>query len=218
MPEPGHLRSLEISENIHLFPAPDPDSSVTPGHGRRKGLAVIGIIVVAGVLGNVALWRSSEARPSPPALPVTAAVSPQVIVAEPEQRHEAPATAAAVPEIAPLPEMAHVEIKVHQPQANLVLDGRSAGANQLKVEVPKDDGEHEIMASAPGYLPFKRTVSFAQDILLAIDLQKMRAGALPRRKAEVKNSSKRTDDSGMSPRPAAKRPMSNIDESDPYAP
>jgi len=206
-----HLRSLEISENIHLFPTPD---AASQGSSRRKALLVIGAIIIAGVVGNVALWRSSKPSASSP-VPVAIAAPP--VASVPEQRLENPITAAAH-EIAPLPETARIEITVRPPEAAVTLDGAPAGTNPLTLEVRKDHGKHEVEASAPGFLPFKRTVSFAQDVLLTVELQKAPTGTTSKHRGEVKSRGKTADDPGMSPRPAAKRPVSNIDESDPYAP
>jgi hypothetical protein len=213
---------LEHSGNIHLFSlVPDPPASkapsATPAKQKHKGLIVIAAVMVCGVVGNVALWRKSRERPKPTqamALPAEQH-APTLSV-----REAPPVPGALAPTIAPLPEGCHVEITVKEAGAQLVLDGNVAAGNQIKLDVPKDDKLHLVEASAPGFLPFKRKVSFARDVFLTISLQRQR-GSAPKREltAGVKLDGKHADDQGMSSRSnAVKRPASKIDEDDPYAP
>jgi hypothetical protein len=213
---------LEHSGNIHLFSlVPDPPGnqapSPAPAKQKHKGLIVIAAVMVCGVVGNVALWRKSRER----AMPTQAMALPAEEHAPTLSAREAPPVPGALaPTIAPLPEGCHVEITVQEAGAQLVLDGNVAAGNQIKLDVPKDDKLHLVEASAPGFLPFKRQVSFARDVFLTIALQKQR-GSAPKREltAGVKLDGKHADDQGMSSRSnVAKRPASKIDEDDPYAP
>lgn len=213
---------LEHSGNIHLF-ALVPDSpgskapAPTPAKQKHKGLIVIAAVMVCGVVGNVALWRKSRDRANPAQV---SALAYEKHAPVPSAREAAPVPSVLAPTIAPLPEGCHVEITVQEAGAQLVLDGNVAAGNQIKLDVPRDDKPHLVEASAPGFLPFKRTVSFSQDVFLTISLQRQR-GSAPKRDvtAGVKLDGKHADDQGMSSRSnAAKRPASKIDEDDPYAP
>jgi hypothetical protein len=216
---------LEHSGNIHLFSlvpgAPESkEQAATPAKQTHKGLVVIAAVMVCGVVGNVALWRKSREH----AVAAQAAALPsEGRERAPSPREAPPVPALLPPTIAPLPEGCHVEITVQEADARLLLDGKMAEGNQIKLDVPKDDRLHLVEASAPGFLPFKRSVSFSQDVFLTISLQKPRGpGSSASKKdvtAGVKLEGKHADDQGMSSRSsAARRPASKIDEDDPYAP
>lgn len=223
----GPGRRMELSGNIHLFPvvpeAPAGTKTVAmPARQKHKGLIVIAVVMVCGVVGNIALWRKINDRPKP-TQPV--ALSLPVGGQEPSTLpREAPAVPAPLaPTIAPLPEPCHVEITVQEAGAQLVLDGTPAEGNQIKLDVPKDDKPHLVEASAPGFVPFKRSVSFSTNVFLTISLQKARPSAAGAAKrdvtAGVKPDGKHADEQGVSSRSnAVKRPASKIDEDDPYAP
>lgn len=46
--------------------------------------------------------------------------------------------------------------------ANIVLDEVALGTSQIGVEIPLDPGPHVVVATAPGYLKFSRTVTVAE--------------------------------------------------------
>ncbi len=219
-PPPSTGRLLEHSGNIHVFPLFEAGAlgqvpAAAKAKQKHKGLMVIAAVMVCGVLGNVALWRRSSARVQPAeavSLPAQGRDSPL------SAREAPPVPASLPPTIAPLPEPCHLEITVQEPDAKLVLDGQVATGNQIKLDVPKDDELHLVEASAPGFLPFKRSISFSQDVFLNIALQKPRAPSKRDVTVGVKPEGKHADDQGMSSRSSAKRPASQIDEDDPYAP
>lgn len=216
---------LEHSGNIHLFSlvpaAPESkEQAAAPARQTHKGLFVIAAVMVCGVVGNVALWRKSR---EPAVAAQVAALPSEGREKAPSPREAPPVPALLPPTIAPLPEGCHVEITVQEADAQLVLDGKMAEGNQIKLDVPKDDKLHLVEASAPGFLPFKRSVSYSQDVFLTISLQRPRGpGSSASKKdvtAGVKLEGKHADDQGMSSRSsAARRPASKIDEDDPYAP
>lgn len=211
---------MEHSGNIHVLPLVEAvDHGKVPAAAKaeqkHKGLMVIAAVMVCGVVGNVALWRKSSARVQPAeAVSLSAEGRTNPLSA----REVAPVPALLPPTIAPLPAPCHLEITVEEPEAKLVLDGQVAPGNQIKLDVPKDDQLHLVEASAPGFLPFKRSISFSQDVFLNIALQKARAPSKRDVTAGVKPEGKHADDQGTSSRSNAKRPASQIDEDDPYAP
>jgi hypothetical protein len=229
---------MELSGNIHLFSAvPEPPDDATEfvppaTQPRHKGLLVIAAVMVCGIAGNVALWkRSADRHPASEQSGTT--FIPSLVQQTPQPVRELPPLPVLPPpEIAPLPDRCRVEITVQEPGATLALDGNLAGGNQIKLDVPKEDKLHLVEASAPGFIPFTRSVNFTQDVYLTISLEKERPAPPPVTKekptrtatrriatSRVKPDLKRADDGGMSSRPTgAKRSTSKIDEDDPYAP
>jgi hypothetical protein len=144
-----------------------------------------------------------------------------------------------VPVEKPLPSMSRVEITVQPADAVLYVDKRVVEGSQFKADVPKKKTLHIVQATAPGYLTFKRTVSFANDVFLDIQLTKAEspgprvaakapaAPAVQSRKPEINPEVKfeprvappaqPVEDFGMNlERPNMKRPTKKIDETDPY--
>jgi len=88
-----------------------------------------------------------------------------------------------------------------------------------------------VEASAPGFIPFTRSINFSQDVYLTISLEKERPAPPPAIKdrptraptrrvatSRVKADARHADDGGMSSRPTSAKRPSKIDEDDPYAP
>jgi hypothetical protein len=178
------------------------------------------------------LWNRSNDRQTRPVPPVAGSV-PSLVQQPPQPTREpAPLPVLPPPQIAPLPDRCRVEITVQDAEARLVLDGNLAGGNQIKLDVPKEDKVHLVEASAPGFIPFTRSVNFSQDVYLTISLEKERPPGHPISKdrptrtatkavatSRVKPDAKRADDIGIASRPTGtKRATSKIDEDDPYAP
>jgi eukaryotic-like serine/threonine-protein kinase len=78
-----------------------------------------------------------------------------------------------VPAEAPLPDTIHLDIRVAPSEAELTLDDKPVDGNQLRAEVPKDWNIHVIRASAPGFIPFSQSVSFASDVHLDAELRRL---------------------------------------------
>lgn len=245
-PDLGRL--MELSGNIHLFSAvPQPALADEPipndvvandtviaarPPNKHKGLLVIAAVMIGGVAGNVVLWNRSNDRQPRPASPAASSV-PSLVQQTPQPTRE-PAALPVLPppQIAPLPDRCRVEITVQDAEARLALDGNLAGGNQIKLDVPKEDKVHIVEASAPGFIPFTRSVNFSQDVYLTISLEKERPPGHPISKdrparaatravatSRVKPDAKRADDIGIASRPTGtKRATSKIDEDDPYAP
>jgi hypothetical protein len=140
------------------------------------------------------------------------------------------------------PARRHVEITVQPAKASLSLDKHAAEGNQIKMDVPQSLTLHMVQATAPGHIPFKKTVSYANDVYLEIKLEKSEAPpqhlaakvlspqvTAPQRgndtKLEVKGeprvapSGPAVEEFGMNlERPTPKRSTKKMDETDPYAP
>src|SRR4051812_33390584 len=65
---------------------------------------------------------------------------------------------------AALPKIAHLTVKVEPANANpqITVAGAAIPAALIGVERPTDPGTHEVVVSAPGYLPQKTSVTLAE--------------------------------------------------------
>ncbi len=107
-----------------------------------------------------------------------------------------------------------------------MLDGIAAGGNRIRAEVARAEARHVVEAAAAGYEPFKKTISFATDVYLDIELKRKPVpvhgstrGRTPQAPSEAKRSQAPAEDFGVTlERPAPRRPTKKIDEKDPYAP
>ncbi len=212
-----------------------------------RGFVVAGAVAVAIVAGLFVFFpRGKGKRPLPPpapavsTLPVAKPAAPQEM---PTSAAEEPAPSVAAPRPEPpAPGKRRIEITVQPAEASLLLDNRLAGGNAIKMDVPKAKTPHVVQARAPGYAPFRKVITYANDIYLDIKLEKVEAPtAQPRTKTysptaapketkpevkEVKTDPKPApaavapvEDFGMTlQRPAIRRPTKRIDETDPYVP
>jgi hypothetical protein len=214
-----------------------------------RGFVIAGAIALTVVAGLFVFFpRGKGKRALPPLSPV---VSRAPVPAPTGPEETSPAKAADTPEVAvEAPRLAppptgkrHIEITVQPAEAALLLDNRLAGGNAIKMDVAKAKGFHVVQARAPGYAPFRKTITYANDIYLDIKLEKVEAPAAQARtkthpqqlatqketKPEVREVKPETkpaptaaapvEDFGMTlQRPATRRPTKRIDETDPYAP
>lgn len=81
------------------------------------------------------------------------------------------------------PETRHIQITVQPAEASLYLDNRVAGGNLIKLDVQRSQSSHVVQAKAPGHVPFKKTINFANDVYLDIKLEKVEPPASVRVKS-----------------------------------
>jgi hypothetical protein len=213
----------------HPLAAAEP-AKMPPARFDTKWLLLAGIAAFALAAGAVALWKTSRnpvsMTPSP--APASAAVPPAPTPSAPAF----PSTPTPVVPAAPA-ELSHIDISVRPAEATLVLDTDTAGGNRIKAEFAKDQRQHVVMASAPGYETFKKVISFANDVYLEIELKKkpgsVRRGAKPHAspsltkatgKADTTPAANQGEEGGATLGPSeARRPAKkSIDEKDPYLP
>jgi hypothetical protein len=216
-PSPSKTTQVSSPTDVHLEPS-----------AKRKWLMVIVGAAVLGGLGGFLLPRRGgkpEAQPVPgPAIPI-----PAVPGVPEEGTLGKPEVATANPEDHGKPAVSHIEITVLPAESLLSLDDRTFGGNSIRMNVPRSRTFHLVQARAPGYVPFKRSISFASDVELTIKLSPQpepaperptaaQAGAQPR--VEVKTTpTVPAEDFGMTLQPPARRrPTVKMDESDPYVP
>jgi hypothetical protein len=210
--------SLELSGNIHLFPnwltAERVPPTGRPFRSKKHGAMVVALVVLAGAAADSIVWklRGTSSNPHGTATAI--------------------ANAQPAPTIAALPARSRIEISVNAEDASLALDGLVVVGNRLNINVPVDHSPHVLEVSAPGFAPLKRTVSFARDFYLGIELQRVPPAARiahgsPSRKAAATHSNRVKAKRAIRPwngltgatsTVAPKRPDMEIDRNDPYSP
>jgi hypothetical protein len=221
-------------------PAVLPPLTNPPPAGKGKALVLIAGGLALGALVGVLFYLPAKPAPRPRPIPVAAPT-----VAAPTVPSEVvPPIEQGIPTEAPRPSKtkSHIEITVQPVDAVLSVDKHVAGGNLIKMDTPLSRTLHVVHASAPGYLTFKKTISYAKDVSLDIKLEKTQrlARAVAREspsppievqprgnepkagvqgKPEVAPSSPEVEDFGMDlKRPNTKRPTKTMDETDPYSP
>jgi hypothetical protein len=241
--------------------------------GRGVMLASLGVVVIAGLAGGVLFFRGAPA-PQPNRLPEGTPSGPAVVAPEnaanvipktPTAAAEIPAApsapaapaakaappapvappAPAAPPAPSAPAKRHVRIAVEPADATLALDGNAAGTGSLSTDLAQDRASHVVQATAPGYLPFKKSFTLESDVSLRISLKKapvprgghskirvpepvpaplpasrpMEAEVNPKPAVEPRPKAEPSEDYGMDlNRPAKKRQVMKMDEKDPYVP
>lgn len=141
--------------------------------------------------------RSPAARPEPVAAPVTPTepVAPPVPVLSPTSGAPSPTTAAPVTPPVPIGE---ILVKVNTSRARIEVDDKVAAdpANEARVSVFRE-GEHRVVVTAPGHLPFAQTVvvSAGTTAVVKATLKRESSDGEPR-KAEPGNTTLRRDEEG----------------------
>jgi hypothetical protein len=222
--------------------------------GRSKALLIVAGAVVTGALAGAIVFfpgtKTLGKKASPGSVIPTAVtpVKPEVTPwPNPVVEHVFPSEAAqpgapAVPAEASPSVKRHIEITVQPAKASLSLDKRAAEGNQIKLDVSPSRNLHMVQARAPGHIPFKKMISYADDVYLEIRLEKVEAptqhvaavipspqvAAQPRGnelKPEVKGEPKvapsapAIEEFGMNlEHPITRHSTKKMDETDPYAP
>ena len=234
----GHARA---SERTHTMRTTSESAGMHGGMAGVPSSTGRTMWIVALALASVALgallvsWRDRARAPEPvepqlvatnamPAEPreVAAPLVPDATAPEHKEKEEEPAATAVMLEVTLVPE-----------NASLTLDGTPVGL-PFSGRFPKDGVLHRLEASADGYRPYKRFVSFDRDHRIGIVLERMPAapthGSRRRRdegQAEVAPPEPRSAPAASAPRspvpgtdmeaPRRNRPSGEIDTFDPYA-
>jgi serine/threonine-protein kinase len=138
-------------------------------HRRTITLALSGVAALATVAA-IALHRN-------PPPPIDAGELPRV--AAPPLSHAPPPSPTVTPLPAPAPEMIQLSITVAPPAAQLSIDGQPVPSNPFLGRFAKDPAMHLVRASAPGFLPKERLVSFADNVFVDLNLVARPAAPTP---------------------------------------
>jgi serine/threonine protein kinase len=132
-----------------------PPYSVTPGRTGRRHAPAGRLTLVLGLLGLLAValalvfgpWRAEPNQPS-------ALASPPVSSASAAEDHTI-----------------SLRITVFPAKARISVDGKEVEANPHEDAVEPDGKVHEIVASAPGYVPVTRRIKLTRDIDMVLNLE-----------------------------------------------
>jgi serine/threonine-protein kinase len=165
--------------------------------GRSKRGLVAGGALVAGAVLAVVFWQMTK-TPAPVATPASGAAT-----------HDA--TAATPP---PAATDVEVSIAAHPQEAKLYLDDRLLVSNPFKAKLPKDGAPHQLRIEAPGFTTETKPISLDKDMMMEVSLVK--DGSAPSPDKQVKQV-------GVAPpppvdpmAPPTKKPVHQIDTSNPY--
>jgi hypothetical protein len=189
-----------------------------PTVAKGRAFVIAGVLAVAVVAGLFIFFPPGRTKrttpPSGEAPPVPAPA---------KDEEAAPAKPTVLPIIVPAatqPDTRHVQITVQPAGASLFLDNKVAGGNLIKMDVARSQSSHVVQAKAPGHVPFKKTISFANDVYLDIKLEKVEVPA-PGVRAKVRSSQVAAQlpnaDTRPDPKPDAKADAKFETKADPKA-
>jgi len=200
---------------------PLPAAPASAGFLRGWRLSALSLVLIAGVTAVVSFTMRSQSSRARTLIETSTAAH----TSEPEPEPE--------PEPAPKPPATvQLAIAVEPKHASITLDGRPLAPNPYRAEQHRDDREHALIVSAPGYAAYRKTLSFEADVTLALQLEKLHVEERPARSegrvapasvprtAARQNRMARRDSEPYIDLPAPKRsPRSapELDKSDPWA-
>jgi hypothetical protein len=214
---------------------------------RRRGVVFVLVATIIGAGAAVGVL-ALRAQKSPETVPPREHESQPLATATPknpaDMGQEPTSARVAVPAPVPPPpaEKHHIRITVQPAEASLVLDGTAAQGNVISLDLVKDQTPHMVQATAPGYLPFKKSFTVDSDFHLDVTLKRSEPPARARRgdhapeiAAEPAESAAQAkpvesgtkakpadgpvEDFGMDlGRPATRRQIRKMEDKDPYSP
>src|SRR5581483_3126828 len=149
----------------------------------RKHRHIVAAAAAGAVLVGIIIGLGFRRGPQPSAdAPVEAA---------PLAQHASPIAAAGQPSAQPaqpaptllpapaLPDMILLSVSVAPPQARVLIDGEQMPSNPFLGRFPKSAATHHVRAVAPGYLAKERLVSFAENVMVDLNLTPKPAAPAP---------------------------------------
>jgi serine/threonine protein kinase len=174
-------------------------SASQPPEAKKKPVVLIGAVVCAAIAGIVWLvtWKPAgdEAKPAASA---TATVAP------------------AAPTTPPTANEVEIKVVAYPAEAKIFIDNKPVVGNPYAGKFPKDSGEHQIRAEAPGHAPRARTISFESNIAVDITLDKQAADPGPSKQV-VPGPVVAPPPPEEMKQPGTKKPSRVLDPNNPYA-
>ena len=154
------------TERTVLAPTPPASKAFTavppPGKSRAPLIAVLALVLVGAGVAGFALTRGGEEPKAEPAK--------EPVVAAPPPAAPPPTPPPAAPPVE-APSNITLTFAVTPKAAVIKLDGKQILADELVIA--KDDAEHELSITAPGYAPDISKIKLDQSHRLSIQLQKV---------------------------------------------
>ncbi|MFO0659796.1 MAG: serine/threonine-protein kinase [Polyangiaceae bacterium] len=179
------LNTTREQISVQSIPPPRP-SGLAPKTTWRWGL--LAAPVTLAIVGAFASSRGGPPRP-PLAAASTAVQQPVAVqsAAQPEVS-SAPAATPAVSVAAPVSSNIQITLRAKPDNATLVLDGLTLGANPFKAAFAKDTGIHKLKVSAPGHVAIEKGISYQEDAVIEIELDKVGAPSRARARKRSQGS------------------------------
>jgi eukaryotic-like serine/threonine-protein kinase len=149
--------------------AATPMTAPMPAARQRKAITLAAIGGGVAVAAALAIGFLGTGGPAPAALPPVA-IAPAEVAPQPVAPGEPAAPTA--PPSAPATAAVRLEIVVNPPEAMILLDGRSVGANPYVGTYPRDSQIHDLVVSAPGYQEINQRFMLDRDMMLQLHMQK----------------------------------------------
>jgi serine/threonine-protein kinase len=124
----------------------------------------------------------------------------------------APPPRPAVRPVEPAPTAVALEIRVSPDGATISIDGKPVEGNPYLGRFATDNLVHHIRATAPGFLPKSRAVSFLNNVTLDLSLERAEAPAPPVRP----RPGRKAEPTSPPPAPAVGSDKRPIDLTNPY--
>lgn len=224
----GHSKADATDANAATV-VPESPPAVARGPSRARTYALAGAALVAAI-ALVAVTRKG-AESSSAAAPVGAG-GPSAATTSAASKVSASASSPAAGTI-------DLRLSATPSEATLTLDGVTVDGNPFRTKIDRDDRMHVVRATAPGYAPLERAISFAADAEVALALSRAaappvagpRPGAVTAAPASAANSTPTAASPTAAPAPTTRgtaqagddlrgKPAGgrrNIDEKDPYS-
>jgi serine/threonine protein kinase len=177
-------------------PQPVPQAVVERPRRPRWVWLVAGGAVVVGAVGVIAATAPRDVKPI-----VHAVIEPV-----------APPPRPAVRPVEPAPTAVALEIRVSPDGATISIDGKPVEGNPYLGRFATDNLVHHIRATAPGFLPKSRAVSFLNNVTLDLSLERAEAPAPPVRP----RPGRKAEPTSPPPAPAVGSDKRPIDLTNPY--
>ena len=116
----------------------------------------------------------------------------------------------------PKPTQIAIEIRVSPDAAAISIDGKTVDGNPYLGQFASDNLVHHIRASAPGFVPKSRAVSFLNNVTLDLSLERVEASAAPARPVRLRKPTTPAPTSGSDADPSPSGTRRPIDLTNPY--
>jgi serine/threonine-protein kinase len=210
-------RSMQKAVQAAIFESSETSITITPVRSWTMPFAIVLLAAAVGVGAYFGVRAEPHAGAPPPAEPPPPAATATNTAGDapaPEARVEPPVEPAA-------PSTVLVRITADPPESEARLDGERIEL-PFESRFPADEATHRLELEAPGRIAEIRTLSFAEDMNLHLELEVARRGRRPRAQAPATRTARAAAAPPNEPASQAASPTAtrnrrlSIDTEDPY--